>query len=336
MPPATATRRPRPPIVVIFGDEEYAKSRALRGVLDRILPPGVDRGMALCEYDGSKPEEQGGPACAAVLDDLRTLPFLADCRVVLIRDADRFIAACRDRLERYLAAPAPTGVLILLCRSLPRNTRLCKAASAAGGELHECRKLTPRAAIDFLIQEAQARHKRLEPAAASRIAALVGPAQGLLASEVEKLSLYVGNRPAITVDDVADLVGLSREERIFGVMEAAGVGRLDQALHLWSDVLATDPSGVYKAVGGIAFVLRRWLAAHELLAAGQTVRSIAPQMMMWGRERELETLLSRLPPRRCKQLLAALAELDAQAKSGLRSIESGVASLLVQVASPAA
>lgn len=324
-----------PPVVIIFGDEEYQKARALQQALDALLPPEADRAMALVTLDGTQNEEQGGPSFAGVMDDLATLPFLAERRVVVVREADRFVSAYRERLEKYLAAPAPTGTLVLECRSFPKTTRLYKAVTACGGQVHECRRLTGRALIAFVQEEARARGKRIDPAAAASLCTLIGPEQGALAAEVEKLCLYALDRPAITAADVSALVGQSREEKIFKVMDAAGAGRLAEALVLWHQVLATDPAAVYRAVGGIAFVLRRWLAAQREWADGASIRSLAPKLMMWGRERELETLLRRQSPRHLTAALAALAEMDAQAKSGRRSIETGVEALLVRVAAPA-
>lgn len=325
-----------PPVVVIFGDEEFQKSRALRGVLDAVFPPGIDRTLALCEYDGTRPEDQGGPDLAAVLDDLGTLPLLADRRVVVVRDADRFISAHRAPLERYFASPAPSGVLILVCRTFPRTTRLCRTAVTSGGQVIECKKLTGRTLVDFVLTEARARGQRMDHAVAARLVELIGQDQGLLDAEIEKLCLYVGTRRAITDADIADLVGLTRQEKIFAVMDAAARGQLDKALGLWHQVVATDPAAIFKAPGGMAFVLRRWLAAHRMLSEGLAIRMIAPKLMMWGRERELDQLLRHLPPARLRGILASIAELDSQAKVGARSIETGIEALLLEVAAPAA
>jgi DNA polymerase-3 subunit delta len=330
-----AKKHQSPPIVVVFGDEEYQKANALQRFLDTLLPPGVDRGLALGDYDGARPEDQGGPALASVLDDLRTLPFLADRRVVVIRDADKFISAHREPLERYLHRPAPTGTLVLVCRSFPKTTRLYKAVVAAGGQVVECKKLTARGLVDFVIAEARDRKKRLDYSVAARLIELIGQDQGILASEVEKLCLYGADRPVITADDVSDLVGVTREEKIFAVMDAAATGQLPQALQLWHQVVTTDRAATFKAIGGMAFVVRRWLAAHQMAADGLPIRAIAPKVMMWGRERELDTLLRRLSPARLKRILATIADLDSQAKVGARSIEMGIEALLVETAASA-
>lgn len=325
-----------PPISVIFGDEEYRKSETLTGLLNALLPPEVDRAMALSEYDGSQPDEQGGPVLATVMDDLMTLPFLSERRVVVIREADKFVTSHREKLENYAAAPSPTGVLILACRSFPKTTRLYKAISASGGQTVECKKLTTRGLIDFVIEEARERGKRMDYAVAARLVEMIGQDQGLLANEVEKLCLYAGSRATVTVDDVSDLVGQTREEKIFAVMDAAAGGDLAKALELWHQVVATDPAAIYKALGGIAFKVRNWITAHQMASERVPIRSIAPKVMMWGRERELEALLRRLPLSRLKRILAAIAQLDSQAKTGARSIETGVEALLIEAASDAA
>lgn len=326
-------KNPRTPIIVIFGEERERKRRALVGAMNELLPPEVDRGMALSEYDGSRTEEQGGPSFAVVADDLRTLPFLADRRVVVIRDADPFIQRCREYLERYLAGPSSTGTLILECRSFPKTTRLYKAVNAVGGRMEECKKLWPRDATDFVLSEARRLEKRFDPAAAGRLVDLVGTDQGILSNEVEKLALFVGSRPLITDRDLSELVGQSREEKIFAVMDAALGGDGREALRRWRHVLSTDPSGAYKAIGGMAYSVRSRLAAHALIAGGEPLNEVARKVNMWNRGAELSRQLRRCPPRRLERLLNDMAELDSKAKSGLRSMELGVEALLVGVTS---
>lgn len=322
----------KPPIVVLYGDEPYQKSRALDEVLARLIPPEADRALCLADYDGTRPEDQGGPSWPAIHDDLRTLPFLAERRVVLVRDADKFISAARQKLEEYLDSPAPTATLILVCKTFPKTTRLYKAADGLGGELIECRKPSGRALTQFVLDEVAARVKRIEPAAAARLVDRIGPEMGLLVGEIEKLVLYAADRATITGRDVDELVGLSREEKVFAVMDAAALGDAPQALSLWRQVLASDRDAIYRAVGGIAYMLRRYLAAHRLVGEGMPPRAAAPKVMMWGRENELEQILRRLPAPRVRRALAGLAEIDAQAKVGQRSIESGVEAILVEVA----
>ena len=329
-----AKSRKLPPIVLIFGEEEQRKSDALRAAVDELLSPEVDRCLALTELDGSRGDEPGGLSPAAVFDDLATLPFLSDRRVVVIREADKFISAHRERLENYAQSPSKTGHLILCCRSVPKNTRLYKAAIAAGGRAVECKKLSGRALLDAAIDAARARGKRIAPPVAQRLVGLVGEELGAILGEIEKLCLFAGDRAEIREQDVVELVGLSREEKIFACMDAAGAGDVRTALAAWHDVLATDRSAAFRAVGGVAFSFRKWLTAQRLASEGLSPKAIAPKAMMWGREALLGQILRRQPAAKIKRLLSRVADLDSQAKSGARSIETGIEALLLETAAP--
>lgn len=327
---SATTARAFPAVTAIYGDEEFRKSEALQQSLKALIPPDADREMVLSEYDGTKLGDEGGTAISAVFDDLNTLPFLADRRVVVIRDADKFITAYREPLERYTERPSPTGYLVLVSRSFPKTTRLAKAMIAAGWPVIECKKLNTRELAGFVVEETRARGKRIAPQLAQHLVDLIGQDQGCVRNEVEKLVIYLGKRPEITQEDIALLVGQSREEKVFAVMDAVAAGQPRRALELWHQVLESDPAGQFKAVGGVAYVLRRWLAAHVMTAAGESAFAIAPKVGMWNRGQELEQLLRRMPALRVKRLLARVAELDAQAKVGARSIETGIESVLLE------
>jgi DNA polymerase III delta subunit len=62
--------------------------------------------------------------------------------------------------------------------------------------------------------------------------------------------------------------------------------------------------------------------------------AVARKAGLWGRENQLQNLLRRQSAPRLQQALAALAHLDAQAKSGARSIEKGVELFLLRLAAP--
>lgn len=325
-----------PPIVVIYGDDNHAKLETLTRTLDAVLPPEVDRALCLTTYDGKENAEQGGPTLAGVIDDLRTLPFLADRRIVVIRNADPFVNAAREPLERYAAAPAATGMLILECRTFLKTTRLAKAITACGGIMHEHKQRKDWELAKFAAEVAARLGKQFAPGAAEQLAQLVGNESGILAGEVEKLCIYTGDATTVTAQHVSDLVGQTREEKIFAAADAAALGRLGKALALWQQTLATDRAATYRAVGGLAASLRRYLAAHELRAAGADTSAVVGKLMMWGRPREADLLLHNQTPRRLRQALAALADLDAQVKDGARSIERGVEVFLTRLAAAAA
>src|SRR5207248_1799783 len=105
--------------------------------------------------------------------------------------ADPFVSLARPALEKYLAHPAPTGILVLEPRSFPSTTRLAKSLPASASIA--CKALSPARAIDWCRRWATQRYEQTISAAAARLLVdLVGPELGLLDQELAKLSIYVG------------------------------------------------------------------------------------------------------------------------------------------------
>ena len=113
------------PIYVIYGADAFLRREALVMITHLVLG-GADEHLAFSDYEGDSAN------LADVFDDLRTPPFLAERRLVAVKDADSFITRHRQALETYVTAPSDVGVLVLICRSFPSNTRLAKAAFPVG------------------------------------------------------------------------------------------------------------------------------------------------------------------------------------------------------------
>jgi DNA polymerase III subunit delta len=95
------------PIYVLRGTDPFLLDRGRTAVRERTIGQ-ADAGLALLEMNG--PDAQ----LADILDALRTLPFLAPHRLVIIREADAFLDEhTRDALLKYLLAPSSTGSLCL-------------------------------------------------------------------------------------------------------------------------------------------------------------------------------------------------------------------------------
>ena len=173
-----------------------------------------------------------------VLDELRTLPFLAKARVVIVENADPFITAHRRELETYAERPATTGVLVLAVKSWPGEHEAGEAGREGGdlGGLQIAGREGP-AAMARLLAKAKA-GVVLELDAAELMVELVGPEVGLLAMEVEKLATYVGTRKRIARDDVETMVDAGRVQQDWAALESATTGQGEAALVVIDRLLA--------------------------------------------------------------------------------------------------
>ncbi len=297
--------------------------------------------MCLAEYDGPTAD------LATVLDDVRTLPFLGPRRVVIVREADRFVGGRKGRgegesdgggrepagrgrefLEQYVSSPCPTGVLILECASFPSNLRLYKRVAELGGCL-ACDAPKPWTLPQWLSQRCQSEYgKRLDPDAAKCIVDQVGDSLGMLDGELAKLSIYVGSRPNITIDDVEKLVGHDREHKVFGILAAMADGDRATALRLWEEVWQSDKSAEHRAIGGIAYGVRQLLAAHREVQAGASPAGLARRF--YTNEQRLAAQLRVFTPDRLRRQLAQLAEADLASKTGGGSVRTSIERFILE------
>jgi len=313
------------PVYAVVGTDRFLREQAvgelLRGVASEVDDLGPTR------VDGSN------AVAAEVLDEVRTPSLLGARRVVIVDEADTFISGSRAVLERYCNDPSPCGCLILVCNSMPRNTRLYKAVEACGSVI-ACE--APRGArLDaWLTDRAKSVYgKSLAPAAMARLREQVGVEPGLLDAELGKLSAYVGNRAQIGADDVEALTGCRREEKIFAVMDSLASGEVEQALLAWEQVLATDRSAPGRAVAGLAWSVRQLLEAARGRRNGESVFDLSRRLRM--DPGLLTRRLERFSIEKLEALQADLLSADVAVKTGASRIESAIEKLIVKAGSSA-
>jgi DNA polymerase III delta subunit len=306
-------------VYAICGPEAFLRDQALRQILHEVIGAAPDP-LARSDFDSDSP-------LAEVFDDLRTLPMLVSRRAVVIHDADGFIKDHRDPLEEYCREPSPSAILILLCAAFDKRTRLYKLIGEQNG-LRSCETIRGQALTGWIVRRAHEAHaKTIERPGAQRLQRLIGDDLQALDSELFKLAIYVGERSTIRRDDVDCLVGLRREERVFAIADAMIRGDAASALALWDQVWATDRAAPARAIGGLAWVLRRYLEAKHHQEAGRSLSGVAQQF--WTSEPELATRLARRPMRDFEDHLCALQVAEAGVKSGVHDPRSAVEKLIV-------
>ena len=309
-----------PAVIAIVGNDSFLRGEALAAVLDPMRSRLGDLGAMRFEGDRAEPAE--------VLDEVRTPSLLGDCRVVIVEDADDFISANRELMERYCKAPVEGSLLILLCGSLPKNTKLHRIIDALGGIVY-CDAPKGRAMGNWIARRASEVHgKKVGAAAVQSLRRLLGEAPGWIDAELGKLAAYIGDRPEITASDVHELTDQRREEKVFGIMDAMYSGDVALALGLWDQVQATDRAAVHRALGGLALKVRQMIEAWDALHTSGNVFALAQRMFM-----DAEILRDRLSTITRQQLLDQQRDLlnaDLASKTGLSELPMAIERFIVK------
>jgi len=247
------------PLYVLHGDEAFLKRHALAAIRQRALGADADE-AGMSTHPGDKAQ------FAEVWDELQTAPFFAPRRLVVVDNADPFVTRFRELLEKKIKALPATGVLILDVKLWPANTRLAKAVDNAVTIV--CKAPQSFKLPAWCVEWSAAHYqKKLPNDAAQLLVELAGADMGQLDQELQKLAIYVGDKPRIERADVDQLVGRSSSENVWKIFDALADGNRAKALRLLDQLLELGEEP-FKILGAFSFQLRKLAQAGRLATQG--------------------------------------------------------------------
>jgi len=311
------------PIYVIAGKDEFLVAEQVTALVNQLLTPEQMQ-MCLWRADADK------VSAIEVFDELRTLPFLAEKRVVVLAGADDFVSDNRELLEKYFVTPAASGVLILAVSSWPSNTRLAKSLPKAG-ELVEVSELKSRELISYISDYAKQQGKNLSYNAAQMLIEFAGDEPGILRNEIDKLAAFVNTAKNITEKDISEIIGHNRAFDAFEVIDSMMAANAGKALEQLRVMFQSDKDTEYKILGAFAWHFRRMFSAAALLQKGERPDMIAKKLRIWNQQ-EFFGIIKKVGLKRIGDCLRQLAEFDYEIKTGKATSQTAIESLIIQFA----
>src|SRR6059036_2770143 len=199
------------PVYYLHGDEDVLKDEALRALTARAVEaPARDFNV-----DTRSTADLDAAALRTLVD---TPPLLAQTRVVVLRGIEQMRrgSKLRQELLRYLAAPNPTTMLILVQSAGEElDPEFARLATAVAVE-----PLPPERVVRWVAHRAKQVGLEMEPEAIALLVETAGPSLGALAQELDKLAAVTAGRTA-TREDVATLAGVRRGQTMHDLADAA-------------------------------------------------------------------------------------------------------------------
>lgn len=263
---------PGPRIAVYYGSDAFQSAERVRALRESLQSELGADGVEVFRYDGEQ------AAVADVLDECRSFDLMSRHKVVVVDNADSFVAGDnRPLIERYAASPVSNATLVL--RSTRWNKgKLDKLIEAAGGEVRKCEPETLPKAAGWAVKRAEKRHgATLTREAAVALVDLVGADLGRIDAELGKLSVAAAEGEPITPDLVRDMVGQTREEEVWKMQRrlcSADAAESLRAVHeaLWVSRIPAQlvwyaQADMARKLHAMAFLMER--GAPEGVAAGR-------------------------------------------------------------------
>lgn len=312
-------------VYVIFNENPFLVSSECEKMLDAILEPD-QQAMALYEPKADQAN------ITDVLDELRTLPFLAPKRVVLIKNAEPFIKANAPQLEKYLDAPSPSGVLILAVTAWDKRTRIHKKLQKTGG-LIEIAKMKSGQMPAYVTGYAHQTYGiRLDTQCSRFLVELVGDEPGRLCREMDKLAVFVAPKKTVTLGDIEQLIGKNRMFGAFEVIDSVNAGQIAPAVERLRNMFAADKSSEYSVVGAFGWHFRRLFRARAFMEKGDSPQQAATKAGVFGYyQSDFLRQVQQLNLPQLGKILADLGKIDFNIKTGQTTAPTAMERLITNV-----
>jgi DNA polymerase-3 subunit delta len=322
--PANSLTQSIPPVCVVYGEDAFLVAKEAEKHLDSLLNE-EERMTGLSEPKASDAQ------IAEVLDELRTVPFLASRRVVLIKDAEPFLKLYSKQLEVYLESPSPCGVLLMTAATLDGRTRFAKLLREIGGAI----EITPMKSYElpqYITGYAKQQHGiTLDTRSSKLLVELIGDDPGRLCREMDKLALYVSPQKTVATQDIEQLIGRNRMFNAFEVIDGITTNNAGQALTRLQNMFASDRDTQYTVVGAFGYHFRKLFTARVLLNKGISAQQATAKAGVWYQKEAFAAQLSRLSLEQIGWMLGELGRIDHCIKTGRTTAPVAMERLVVSL-----
>ncbi len=258
-------------VIFVVGDAGVLVQRVLEGLIEALLPR-----CGLAAFNHTTVRLGDGDRASTALGTARTLPMMADLRLVVVKDLEQGGESFFAELLHYLAEPSPTTALVITGAGFPPvrkggknwKTRVKNALKKHGGILEEYDASSVRPTA-FASEHAASLGKRLDRHAAELLVELVGRDPDVLVQEIEKVALYVGDRDEIDGASIHAACSSLAEAVVWDL--TAGLASRDADLALGSLQRLLAGSGragddqPHKLLGLITWQMRQILEVSQMV-----------------------------------------------------------------------
>lgn len=218
------------PVYLLLGEERYQKEEIISRLKKITFPTAESMEF---NYDIFYGDESNS---ATIIGVANSFPMMHEFRMVVVKKIDALSAHDKNLLASYAENPASFTRFILTADKLEVSQALYKAV-AKKGTIGMFYPLFANQALTWLqAQSYQRAKKTISNSAATLLIQRVGTKLNNLTTELDKLLLYVGNRPTIEEDDVIKASVDFQEENIFALIETIGYRKKVEALTIFKSL----------------------------------------------------------------------------------------------------
>ena len=255
------------PGYVLVGDDVFLYERCRRAVLEALVPQEM-RDFCLSDLDLTE------TSIFESLDRAQTPSLMAPFQVLFLRNLKTLYTRGAKKeefaaLDAYFRSPNPQALLILVADHLripsdPRRmdmddrNRYDRIRETLGDwcGIVDLARVDEADALKWIAAETKRREVQFDQDAARELADALGADMMLIASELEKLVLYVGAKRHVTLGDVETMVLAAKQRSLYELTDAISAKDQARALSLLHGLLNASDGGEDSAIGHLYMLAR--------------------------------------------------------------------------------
>src|SRR5512141_2667513 len=261
---------------VFVGDEAFFRKRFRDAILEHLVPADM-RDFSLYEMD------LGESPLAEVLDRARTPSLMAPFQVFFVRNVKQLYGRGSHQdefkaIEEYCANPNPDALIVFIADHLnipadrrrmdlqdkDKFERIQETLGSCCG-IVELARVEEGDAMRWTNDTAAAQGVKVDADATGELVDALGGDMMMIANELEKLILYVGEKKRITLGDVETMVLAAKQRSLYELTDAISAHDRVRALAVLSAILSSG-EGEEAAIGHLymlAKTFRQMLVISE-------------------------------------------------------------------------
>jgi len=253
-------------LYVLFGEEEYLIDRAVHALTRLLVAPGCHDADS---YTGDWSSSAGDPE--ALLEMIRTPPFLSQKRMVIIRNSGLFAGRSPDNIDitnKYMALFSDIPdfcCLIFLEEKVDKRKKVLLEAASGNGMLVQVDKQSTDALCKWVGSSLRQKNIRITMEAINSLVDRTEGSMRVLGNEIQKITLYCAGAGLsdVTIDEIELICIPDIRGSIFQMTDAIGMRNVGRALTVL-DTLISMKEPVPKIRFMLARHLRQLICAKEL------------------------------------------------------------------------
>lgn len=311
------------PLYYLSGAEKFFHDQIIETLDNAIFTDKGSRDLNLTILYGT--ENTLGELLSAVL----SYPMLANFKLVIVRDFDKMKISDPDSINKYLNNLQKTTCLVLSVEEKGRS-KICNAIEQVAHNV-DCRPIPDYKVTTWFTSYCRQQKINIEPQAINFLINQVGSNLLTLNLELKKARDFKNDDSVITIEDLEQTTGISKEFSVFALQNALSNRQLSNAIKICNNLLDAGQN-INLIISILYAFFRKILIASSLKQKGTIREQIAIQMGLTEFQfKDIYSAISKFNQNQINKIIHLLHEIDVTAKTSAIEEKQGLQMLCYKI-----